>query len=294
MTPTVIPEVLTFTQAIKGRQQSPVVLDSPHSGTIFPDDFRTEVPELSLRRVQDSFVDELFSNAPDNGASLLSAMFPRSYIDPNRAETDIDIRMIDGHWPHAAVPTEKSRLGHGLIWRTCPAERSMYSSRIDAASIEHRIDQYWRPYHKTLAAEIDRLHQDFGVVFHLNCHSMPSGSSPVVSRRKGVRRADFVLGDQDGATCDPAFTCFVRDWLEAAGYMVRLNDPYKGAELVSRYADPDAGRHSLQIEINRALYLEETSLRKTRGFETLKQDLTGLVRDLSAFSDRFSLPAAAE
>lgn len=294
MTTTVIPDVLTFTQAAIGQRQSPVMLDSPHSGTVFPDDFRTEVPELSLRRVQDSFVDELFSKAPDHGASLLSALFPRSYIDPNRAETDIDIKMIDGKWPRSAAPTEKSRLGHGLIWRTCPAERAMYSSRLSADAVQHRIDRYWRPYHQMLAAEIDRLHQEFGVVFHLNCHSMPSGSSPVVSRRTGVRRADFVLGDQDGATCAPAFTFFVRDWLEAAGYVVRLNDPYKGAELVSRYAAPDAGRHSLQIEINRALYMEETSLRKTRGFESLKQDLTGLVRDLAMFTDRFSLPAAAE
>jgi len=294
MKPTVIPDVLTFARSSEGHRQAPVVLDSPHSGTVFPDDFKTDVPEQSLRRVQDSFVDELFSNAPDNGASLLRALFPRSYIDPNRAESDIDIRMIDGSWPHPVAPTEKSRLGHGLIWRICPAERSMYSSRIAADAVEHRINHYWRPYHHALESEIDRLHRDFGVVFHLNCHSMPTGSSPVVSRKSGVRRADFVLGDKDGTTCAPAFTLFVRDWLEAAGYVVRLNDPYKGAELVSRYAAPDIGRHSLQIEINRALYMEETSLRKTRGFEALKRDLTGLVRDLSAFTDRFSLPVAAE
>lgn len=294
MKSTDIPDVLTFTRAVNGCRQAPVVLDSPHSGTIFPDDFKTDVPEMSLRRVQDSFVDELFSNAPDYGASLLRALFPRSYVDPNRAETDIDTRMIDGVWPHPAAPTEKSRLGHGLIWRICPAEHSMYSERLPAEAVERRIDRYWRPYHKALENEIERLHRNFGIVFHLNCHSMPSGSSPVVSRKSGVRRADFVLGDRDGTTCAPVFTQFVREWLEAAGYVVRLNDPYKGAELVSRYASPEIGRHSLQIEINRALYLEETSLRRTRGFEALKRDLTGLVSDLTAFADRFSLPAAAE
>ncbi len=294
MAVTVIPDVLTFTRAAEGTRQAPVVLDSPHSGTVFPKDFGAEVPEKSLRRVQDCFVDELFSNAPENGASLLAALFPRSYIDPNRAETDIDIRMIDGDWMHPVVPTEKTRLGHGLIWRTCPAERSMYSSRLPAEKIERRIEQYWRPYHEALENEIARLHGEFGIVFHLNCHSMPSGSSPVVSRKNGIRRADFVLGDQDGKSCDPAFTMFVRDWLESAGYMVRLNDPYKGAELVSRYSAPDAGRHSLQIEINRALYMEETSLRMTRGFTDLKQNLTGLVGALAGFSERFVLPAAAE
>lgn len=294
MSVTVIPDVLTFTRATAGLRQAPIVLDSPHSGTIFPEDFGTEVPIASLRRVQDSFVDELFANAPDNGASLLTALFPRSYVDPNRAETDIDIRMIDGQWNRPVVPTEKTRLGHGLIWKTCPAERAMYSSRLPVELIERRIECYWRPYHEALEGEIDRLHRDFGIVFHLNCHSMPSGSSPVISRKNGIRRADFVLGDQDGKTCDPAFTMFVRDWLEAAGYVVRLNDPYKGAELVSRYAAPEAGRHSLQIEINRGLYMEETSLRMTRGFSELKQNLTGLVDALADFSDRFALPAAAE
>lgn len=291
---TEIPGVLTFSQATGPSRQAAVVLDSPHSGTIFPDDFVTEVSRHSLLRVQDSFVDELFADSVSKGASLVRALFPRSYIDPNRAETDIDIRMIDGKWPHTVEPTEKSKLGHGLIWRTCPAERAMYSSRLTVEAIERRISDYWIPYHKVLADEIDRLHTDFGVVFHLNCHSMPSGSSPVVSRRTGIRRADFVLGDRDGTTCAPAFTGFVRDWLEAAGYVVRLNDPYKGAELVNRYADPEEGRHSLQIEINRALYLEETSLRKTRSFDRLKKDLTAMVGDLADFTDRFSLPAAAE
>lgn len=292
-TTTFIPGVIELRRPA-GRRQAPVMLDSPHSGGALPPDFGAIVPDDALRRVQDIYVDELFAEAPSAGASLLRALFPRSYIDPNRAETDIDSRLLESAWPGPLQPTDKSRLGHGLIWRTCPTDRRMYDRRLTVTEVERRIKHYWRPYHRALAGELDRLHGEFGAVWHIDCHSMPSGSSPIVSRRGGMRRADMVLGDRDGASCHADFTAFLRERLEAMGYVVRLNEPYKGAELISAYADPAAGRHSIQIEINRGLYVDEISLKKHDGFDALRADMTRLIVDVSDFARSHSLRDAAE
>lgn len=256
----------------------PLVFDSPHSGTAYPDDFETIAPEARLRRAEDMFVEELFAAAPKRGATLLTATFPRSYIDPNRSERDIDRRLIDGSWPGSVSVTEKSRLGHGLIWRLCPPDLPIYDRKLSVAEVQARIDDYYRPYHRALARAIDRARNRFGVVYHLNCHSMPSVSAPTVTGgAKARRRADFVLGDREGTSCDAEFTAMVRDTLEAMGYAVSLNDPYKGVELISAYSDPSAGRHSLQIEINRALYMDEDRFERAEGFDILKTDIDALI-----------------
>lgn len=262
---------------------APLLLDSPHSGRDYPADFRSLVPLRDLRRVEDSFVDILFESAPEAGATLLSARFPRTYIDANRAVCDLDPSLLQGRWPEPLSPTEKSRLGHGLVWRTFPPDRPIYAGRLPVEAVRHRIETCWRPYHATLEGEMARLHSRFGAVWHLNCHSMPSTSSPYMPGRGG-RRADFVLGDRDGESCARDFTHFVRDRLEAMGYGVRLNDPYRGAELVRAYADPAHGRHSLQIEINRALYLDERTLEPSPGFAALQHTLTALVQDIAAYT----------
>lgn len=271
----------------------PLILDSPHSGRDYPDDFQALVPKQELRRVEDSFVDSLFESAPDHGATLLCARFPRTYIDANRAETDIDPAMLLSRWPGTLRPTEKSRLGHGLVWKTYPPDRPMYSGKLSVDAVRRRIAEYWRPYHETLESEIRRLHVSHGAVWHLNCHSMPSTSSPYVPGRAGMR-ADFVLGDRDGTSCERDFTHFVRDVLEGLGYAVRLNDPYRGAELVRAYAAPKQGRHSLQIEINRALYMDEHAIEPGRGFETLQTTLSELVKAMAVYADDRTGRIAAE
>lgn len=262
---------------------APLMLDSPHSGRIYPDDFITTVPQRDLRRVEDSFVDQLFAAAPHHGATLLNALFPRSYVDLNRAADDIEPEMVAGPWPTRLQPTEKSRLGHGLIWRLFPPNRALYANKLPADVVRHRIDHFWRPYHEMLESELRRIHTLYGEVWHLNCHSMPSSSSPFLPGRGG-RRADFVLGDRDGASCDRAFTLFVRDVLEAMGYSVRLNDPYRGAELVKAYANPAQGIHCLQIEVNRALYMDEASILQNNGFDMLQANLTQLIEALVQFT----------
>ena len=284
-----------FDLRLPARPSVPVVFDSPHSGSDYPVDFETIAPEARLRRAEDMFVEELFGAAPARGAVLLAARFPRSYIDPNRAEHDIDRRLIDGTWPGPVSVTEKSRLGHGLIWRLCPPDLPIYDRKLTVDEVRARIDDYYRPYHRTLADALDRARDRFGVVYHLNCHSMPTVSAPLVAGAPdGRRRADFVLGDREGTSCASDFRNMVRNTLEAMGYAVALNDPYKGVELISAYSNPADGRHSLQIEINRALYMDEERFERTAGFDTLKADIDTLIAAICDYAASGRIAEAAE
>ena len=263
---------------------APVVFDSPHSGYDFPDDFRLSVPLATVRDTEDSFVDELFAAAPGNGAMLLAALFPRSFIDPNRDLLDIDPDLLAEPWPEDLIPTEKTRLGLGLIRRVGKLGKPIYDRKLPVAEVQARIDAYYRPYHRELAAAIEAAQRRFGAVWHVNCHSMHAVSTGIAPDGKGNRRPDFCLGDRDGSTCDGAFTALVGDTLEGMGYSVTVNDPYKGVELVRRYGDPGRRRHSLQIEINRGLYMTEETREKSAGFRRLEQDIGKLVAAICDFA----------
>ncbi len=160
-------------------------------------------------------------------------------------------------WPHAHVPSGKARIGKALIWRTLDDGRAIYGRKLKVDEVLARIERYHAPYHRALKDTIDRAHASFGVVYHINCHSMNSVAGKMGEGGAGSSRADFVLGDRDGTTCDPAFTEFVRATLVSMGYVVSVNDPYKGVELVKAYSKPANGRHSLQVEINKRLYMDE-------------------------------------
>jgi N-formylglutamate amidohydrolase len=264
----------------------PLVFDSPHSGTVYPADFRFACPLAVLRMAEDAYVEELYGAAPQNGATLLAALFPRSYIDVNRDVGDIDPALLGAPWPGRLNPGEKTRLGMGLIRRLAKPEIPVYDRKLPVAEVERRIATCYAPYHAMLDAVCDRLHRKFGVVWHVNCHSMPAEGNRMSSDGPGARRADFVLGDRDGTTCDPEFTGFVARVLKGRGYGVKINDPYKGVELVRRQGRPAENRHSLQIEVNRALYMDERTQAKTEGFDRLKSDLTHLVEALADISGR--------
>jgi N-formylglutamate deformylase len=261
----------------------PLVFDSPHSGIVYPGDFGFTAPDDIVRMAEDTHVDALFAAAPAHGASLLIAHFPRSYIDVNRHVHDLDPDLIDGTWPGKLAPGEKTKLGIGLVRRLAQPGIPMYDRRLSVAAIRRRIETYYLPYHDELWRIIDALHARFGAVWHINCHSMASRGSDITPDGD-MPRADFVLGDRDGTTCSPAFTGAVAEFLAAKGYDVKINDPYKGAEIVRRYADPPARRHSLQIEINRALYMNETTRVRSSGFAILQADLTGLIRFLADYA----------
>jgi N-formylglutamate amidohydrolase len=256
----------------------PLVLDSPHSGTRFPADFDAIVSPFDLRDGEDSFVDALYRPATERGIALLAAQFSRTYIDPNRHAGDIDLDLLEGgHWPHQHVPSGKARIGKALVWRTLDDGRPIYGRHLGVAEVLARIERYHRPYHAALRALLDEAHAAFGFVVHLNCHSMNAVGGAMGEGGAGVARADIVLGDRDGSTCDPALTAFVRDMLAGQGYDVKVNDPYKGVELVRAYADPAGGRHSLQIEVNKRLYMDEATRQRHAGFERLQAHLMQLL-----------------
>lgn len=255
---------------------APVVFDSPHSGTEYPADFRSIAPLAVLRRAEDAFVDELFGSAPRHGAPLIAARFPRIYIDPNRDLVDLDPAMLDGPWPEPLRPSRKTELGVGLIWRIMPPSAPLYDRLLGVEEVRGRIDRCWQPYHNAVAAALDETYGRFGKVWHLNCHSMPAQGN-AASEDGPVARAEFVLGDRDGTTCAPEFTAFIAAFLRDLGYQVKINEPYKGVELVRRYSDPARGRHSLQIEVNRKLYMDEETREKHEGFAALQANLEKLV-----------------
>ena len=263
---------------------APVVFDSPHSGAEYPEDFDCIAPMEVVRKSEDAFVDELYAAVPECGANLQAALFPRAYIDPNRSLMDIDPELIEEPWPDPLAPSEKTRLGHGLIWRLCPPDYALYDRKLRTNEVRKRIDTYWRPYHCALRDMLDIAQQRFGQVWHINCHSMPAAGVPQQPGTGNGGRIDFVLGDRDGTTCDPEFTDLVAATLRGFGYRVRVNDPYKGVELVRAHSDPAKGRHSLQIEINRALYMNELSLERADGFGALYANLTRLAEVLCSYA----------
>jgi N-formylglutamate deformylase len=260
----------------------PLVLDSPHSGTSYPADFDHLPSRAVVRRAEDTHVETLFASAPDAGATLVEALFPRAYIDPNRHPSDMDPAVLEEPWPGPVARSRKTELGIGLVWRLAQGGVPMYARPLSVADVERRIALYYEPYHAAVAAALDERHRRFGAVWHLNCHSMPAVGD-VMSDDPGHERAEFVLGDRDGTTCEPEFTAFVAATLSAMGYEVAINDPYKGVELVRKHGRPAERRHSLQIEVNRRLYMDEVSLARTAGFAALQADLVRLIEALADY-----------
>lgn len=256
---------------------SPLVVDSPHSGRDYPADFAYICPSQLLRQTEDFLVDELVQGAVKAGATFVAATFPRSYIDVNRAENDIDPAVLAAPWVAPLELTERTALGLGLVRRLCMAGVPVYAAPLAVAEVKRRIENFYRPYHAALTAAINQRLELFGSSVLLNCHSMPSRSQD----EGNAPRPDFILGDRNGTSCDPSVTRKVADFLHDMGYSVALNAPYKGMEIVRRHGLPQTGRHALQIEINRRLYMEERKLEKHAGFAALKSNLTELFAALA-------------
>jgi N-formylglutamate deformylase len=244
-----------------------------------------------VRQAEDTHVEALYAAAPSIGATLIEALFPRAYIDPNRHRSDIDPELLADAWTEPITPSRKSELGIGLVWRLAHGGVPMYARKLSAAEVRRRITDFYEPYHACVSAALNRRHAAFGAVWHINCHSMPAVGD-VMSEDPGRARADFVLGDRDGSTCAPEFTTFVAKTLTGLGYDVAINDPYKGVELVRMHGRPAERRHSLQIEINRRLYMDESTLARHSGFATLQSNLQRLLQSLRQFViDRAELRA---
>ncbi len=269
-----------------------------------PPDFNPTCSTDEITRTADLYVDDLFSTAPDHGASLLTALFPRSYLDVNRASDDIDPELYEGTWPdnaaYPANPTNRSYAGIGLIRRLLKPGWPLYDSPLTFDQICQRIETYHQPYHQILEKLIDDAHYNYGASWHINCHSMPSASAQKSNKRGAMARVnpfippDIVLGDRDGTSCDLVFTRAVRAFFTEKGYQVAVNDPYKGVELVNRYSAPSKGRHSLQIEISRGLYLNEENYVKSNGYTKLQSDLSDFIGFCATYTKENLAAIAAE
>lgn len=264
--------------------QTPLVLDSPHSGTDYPDDFGTVCDRAVLRRAEDTHVEKLYAFAPALGVAWIEAHFPRSYLDANRDTTEIDVEMLAAPWPHAVAADpkvlSKVRLGKGLIWRCTDDGVPLYDRRLGVAEVQARIERCWQPYHAAVAQAIDAAHARHGYSIHLNCHSMPAVAASHATDFPGLVHPDFVVGNRDATTSSDALARLVCAHLRGLGYQVAYNHPYKGVELVRRYGRPDEHRHSIQLEINRKLYMDEQTLAVHDGFEPLQAHLRALVERL--------------
>jgi N-formylglutamate amidohydrolase len=263
------------------QQDLPVIFASPHSGRAYPADFLTaaRLDALSLRRSEDSFVDELFAAAPEHGAPLLAATFPRAYCDANREPWELDPAMFADTLP-PWVNTTSARVGAGLgtIARVVASGETIYRGKLAFAEAERRVRTCWQPFHDSLAGLIEETRARFGICLLIDCHSMPSHGQ---TARSGAKQVDFVLGDAHGTACSPRVTGLVEGVLARQGYMVRRNDPYAGGYITRHYGRPREGVHALQIEIARGLYMDESRIERLEGFHGVRQAMTRFIAELA-------------
>lgn len=264
----------------------PMVFDSPHSGLDMPKGFNPAVSAERVRVAADTHVDDLFLSACDVGAPLLSAHFPRSFLDVNRSLLDMDAQLVDGDWPHPVRESATAKRGMGLMWRYAWGDEPMYAAPISVVEAEARIATYWQPYHEHLAGLLNAVYRRFGRVYHINCHSMTAVGHAISSDPAGTVRADICLGDLHGGSASSEFIALITETLEAEGLDVALNKPFRGAELVAAYSNPALERHSVQFEINRKLYMDETTRERNDGYEALKGILARMNRVLADYASQ--------
>ena len=267
------------------RLTSPLVFSSPHSGAFYPPEFlaAARLPAPLLRSSEDVAVDVLFAAAPAHGAPLLRCLYPRAYIDVNRDAGELDAKLFDPAPPVAANPRSlRVASGLGVIPRVVAEGQAIYSGKIPLSQGYARIDRIYRPYHAELEALFDRAIQRFGVALLIDCHSMPSRMPTGDARRPYEPvQADIVLGDRHGGSCDASFAHRIHAILSSFGYRVARNRLYAGGFITEHYAAPARGRHTLQIEINRALYLDETTQQLHQGFERLQRNMARLIAEIA-------------
>jgi N-formylglutamate deformylase len=276
---TVLPDPPVVIHRPEAAAALPIVVDSPHSGTLYPADFGYSAPFELLRRGEDLYVDRLYERATACGAIFIAAVFPRSYIDPNRLLSDIDEALLDAPWAGEVAAGPKTKLGIGLIWRLL-GEVPIYSRQLSVAEVQQRIRRCWQPYHAALAEAIESAYRQHGAVWHLNVHSMPDDA---YARLKLPVKplADFVLGDLDGRTCGPEVMALIEGVLREQGYSVARNDPFKGVEIIARNGRPAERRHSLQIEVKRSCYADVERHQPNAGFARVQAALDAMLQSLA-------------
>jgi N-formylglutamate amidohydrolase len=264
-----------------GACKGPIVFNSPHSGKIYPRAFlvATRLDMQTLRRSEDSFVDELVMGLVARGYPLMRAHFPRCYIDVNREPYELDPRMFDGRLPSFAN-TRSMRVAGGLgtVARVVGDAQEIYDQRLSVEEALRRIETLYKPYHRTLRRLFSRVHREFGAAVLIDCHSMPSTTGGKDERP----RADVVLGDRYGTSCVGAVSETIEETLRGFGLTVSRNKPYAGGFITEHYGNPTAGLHAIQLEVNRGLYMNERTFERTAGFAPLSVQLETMADRLAA------------
>lgn len=260
------------------RRTAPLIFASPHSGRRYPAELLADarVSLISLRRSEDAYVDELFAGAAVHGAAVLSANIARAYVDLNRDPAELDPEMFEErppHSPHAA--SARVQAGLGAIPRISGDGQTIYRRKLSLDEAERRINTVHRPYHALLQNLVAETKEQFGCAVLIDCHSMPNNA-------RGAHAPDVVLGDRFGASCHPSVMALAEATLRRLGYRVARNTPFAGGHTTQTYGRPAAQMHALQIEINRALYVDERTLERTNGYVRVRADMTRLAEALSA------------
>jgi N-formylglutamate amidohydrolase len=275
--------------------RAPIIFNSPHSGSVYPDEFlnasRIDLP--TLRRSEDSFMDELIAELSARGFPVVRVNFPRSYVDVNREPYELDPRMFTGRLPSFAN-TRSMRVAGGLgtIPRVVGDGQEIYRERLSVDDALTRIETLYKPYHRALRRLINRVHQTFGTVVVVDCHSMPS----IGVSRDEPRRPDIVIGDRYGTSCAPLLPDRVEETMSRLGYSVGRNKPYAGGFITEHYGNPASGLHAIQLEFNRAIYMDERRREKGARFAQVAADFTELADALATvpLGDLGPFQAAAE
>ncbi|MDQ8728276.1 N-formylglutamate amidohydrolase [Bradyrhizobium sp. LHD-71] len=261
---------------------APVLFEIPRSGSDYPPDFRSIASLTDLQRSVSTHVEAAYADVVDAGATWLYAFFPNAYIDANRHELDIDPDSLDGAWPQPLQPSPKSKAGIGLIPSICAGSKPIYDAKLTVEAVRSRLDRYYWPYHNEVSRLLRTFRETRGVAVHLSCHSMTSliTSGPDA----GQHRSDFDLGDRNGTTCGAEMTDLVAETLSSFGYKVTRNRHFVGAESVRKHGDPSRGIHSLQIEMNRSLYMDDATRARNGRFPKVQAHLAALAERVVAFA----------
>jgi len=264
--------------------EAPMVFSSPHSGRSYSETFlsASRLDALTLRRSEDSFVEELFAAVPAQGGALIAAEFPRAWCDVNRERWELDPDMFEDSlpdWVNSASP--RVAAGLGTIARVVSTGAAIYGRRLRFADAEQRVAACWDPYHAALNGLIENVQARFGACVLVDCHSMPAHAC---SDRRPV--PDIILGDGYGVTCAPSLIAHAEAFLKGCGYVVRRNNPYAGGFVTRHYGQPSRGVHALQVEIARRLYMTEATLEKHAGFGRVARDMSQFAASLSQAAAR--------
>lgn len=257
---------------------APLIFSSPHSGRRYPAELlaNARIGLISLRRSEDAYVDELFAGAAAHGGAVLSAVIARAYVDLNRDPGELDPEMFEERPPQTPHSTSaRVQAGLGAIPRVSGDGQSIYRRKLSLHEAERRIAAVHRPYHALLANLIAETKAQFGCAVLVDCHSMPSSA-------RGAHAPDVVLGDRFGASCHPSVTALAEATLRRLGYRVARNAPFAGGHTTQTYGRPAQRVHALQVEINRALYVDERTLERTNGYVRVRADMTRLAEALAA------------